>query len=105
METKSIIYRQQKLLMQRSILPHVNPNETIAQFIKKSIADYTAAKTNAEGQISNGLVFGFVKDNLELWNEVVNDENGLQTIVCGEQEKAALQRNTLKMKLNVRMNL
>ena len=75
METKSIIYRQQKLLMQRSILPHVNPNETIAQFIKKSIADYTAAKTNAEGQISNGLVFSFVKDNLELWNEVVNDGN------------------------------
>ena len=33
------------------------------------------------------------------------DENGFQTIGCGQQEKAALQRNTLKMKLNVRMNL
>lgn len=74
--------------MQRSILPHVNPNETIAQFIKKSIVDYTVAKTSAEGQISNGQVFGFVKDNPELWSkdlqivkgtslwsEVVNDEN------------------------------
>ena len=39
------------------------PNENITQFIKKSIADYTAAKTNAEGQISNGQVLGFVKDN------------------------------------------
>lgn len=39
------------------------PNETIAQFVKKSIADYTAAKTSAEGQISNGQVLGFVKDN------------------------------------------
>lgn len=75
METKFIVYRQQKLLMQRSILPHVNPNENIAQFIKKSIVDYTVAKTSAEGQISNGQVFGFVKDNLELWSEVVNDEN------------------------------
>lgn len=33
------------------------------------------------------------------------DENGFQTIVCSEQEKGVLQRNTLKMKLNVRMNL
>ena len=39
------------------------PNETIAQFVKKSIADYTAAKISAEGQISNGQVLGFVKDN------------------------------------------
>lgn len=39
------------------------PNETIAQFVKKSIADYTAAKSNAEGQIANGQVLGFVKDN------------------------------------------
>ncbi len=39
------------------------PNENITQFVKKSIADYTAAKTNAEGQISNGQVLGFVKDN------------------------------------------
>lgn len=39
------------------------PSETIAQFVKKSIADYTAAKTSAEGQISNGQVLGFVKDN------------------------------------------
>ena len=39
------------------------PNETIAQFVKKSIANYTAAKTSVEGQISNGQVLGFVKDN------------------------------------------
>ena len=39
------------------------PNENIAQFVKKSIADYIAAKTNVEGQISNGQVLGFVKDN------------------------------------------
>lgn len=39
------------------------PSETIAQFVKKSIADYTAAKISAEGQISNGQVLGFVKDN------------------------------------------